>query len=42
MSSLIENLKEKIEKILELELLENKINRILGLREIIRKGLKEL
>ena len=41
MSSLIENLKEKTEKILELEL-ENKINRIHGVREIIRKGLKEL
>ena len=42
MSSLIENLKEKTEKILDLELLENKMNRIHGVREIIRKGLKEL
>ena len=42
MSSLIENLNGEVENITELELLENKINRINKIREIIRKGLKEL
>ena len=42
MSSLIENLNGEVENITELELLENKINGINKIREIIRKGLKEL
>ena len=49
MSNPIENLKGKIENIIELELLENKINkdrinriRIKKIKELIRKGLKEL
>ena len=47
MSNSIENLKEKIEKVIQLELLENKLNRINRIRinkikEIIRKGSKEL
>ena len=49
-SNPIENLKEKIEKIIEFELLENKINeinkikkmKIEKIREIIKKVLKEL
>ena len=47
MSNPIESLKEKILKIIEFELLENKINKINKIkiekiREIIKKGLEEL
>ena len=47
MSNSIENLKEKIEKVIQLQLLENKLNRINRIRinkikEIIRKWLKEI